>query len=139
MAITLGGKTNKRPEPSINMTPLVDVVLVLLIIFMVVTPLMTRQVTVRVVGNGAAAAATPPSNEKPPQVVISAEGNVKVNHVDTDLPGLERAVRSALTIGNTKLVQLQANDHAPYEQVVRVLDVIRAAGARDIAMVTSPS
>ncbi len=121
------------------MTPLVDVVLVLLIIFMVVTPLMTKQVTVRVVGNGAAAANTPASDERPPQVVISAEGTVKVNQVDTDIQNLEQAVRSALAIGKTKLVQLQASDRAPYEQVVRVLDVLRGAGARDIAMMTSQS
>jgi biopolymer transport protein ExbD/biopolymer transport protein TolR len=139
MAITLGDKKSKRPEPSINMTPLVDVMLVLLIIFMVVTPLMTRQVTVRVVGNGAAAPSTPPSNERPPQIVVSADGNIKVNRLDTDLMNLERAVRTALTDGNTKLVQLQASDRAPYEQIVRVLDVLRAAGARDIAVVTSPS
>ena len=120
------------------MTPLVDVVLVLLIIFMVVTPLMTKQVTVRVVGNGAAANA-PASDERPPQVIISAEGTVKVNQVDVDIPSLEQAVRAGLVTGKTKLVQLQASDRAPYEQVVRVLDILRGAGARDIAMVTSQS
>ncbi len=123
-------------RPDINVTPLVDVVLVLLIIFMVIVPLVERSLAV----------ATPPMQEteapQPPddQLVLEvlADGTVRVNQEPVALPELDAHLRSALARRKDKVVFFTADDAANFERAVSALDAAKAAGAKTIGMLTEP-
>ncbi len=124
-------------QPEINVTPLVDVVLVLLIIFMVVVPLVER----------AMAVATPPMEETnapsaddASQLVLElgVDGTLRVNQEEVSLDRLEGHLRAALSQQKEKVVFFTAHDAASYERAVRALDAAKAAGAKTIGMLTEP-
>ena len=123
-------------RPDINVTPLVDVVLVLLIIFMVIVPLVERSLAV----------ATPPMQEtEAPQapedqlvLEVLADGTVRVNRAQVALPELDAHLRSALARRKDKVVFFTADDAANFERAVSALDAAKAAGAKTIGMLTEP-
>ncbi len=125
------------PNGDINITPLVDVVLVLLIIFMVVTPLLEKDIQVRV----------PDSEEKqepqdvpPDQLVvsISKEGQISINADKVSeseyVEKLSKAL-AAKTKGD-RLVFFTADDETNYAKLVNALDGARVAGAETLGMAT---
>jgi biopolymer transport protein TolR len=126
-----------RPNSEINVTPLVDVVLVLLIIFMVVTPLMEKDIDVRV-----------PDQEQvelevdvpPDQLVVSvgADGAFKLNsEVLADAEYVERLKRAvAAKPKGEKLVFFLADEKTNYGRLVTALDGAKAAGAETLGMMT---
>ncbi len=126
-----------RPNSEINVTPLVDVVLVLLIIFMVVTPLMEKDIDVRV-----------PDQEQvelevdvpPDQLVVSvgADGAFKLNsEVLPDAEYVERLRRAvAAKPKGEKLVFFLAEEKTNYGRLVTALDGAKAAGAETLGMMT---
>src|SRR3954468_20650764 len=132
MAMDLGAK--KGPRSDINITPLVDVVLVLLIIFMVLTPLMEKEIGVRVPEE------TPPEliNEPPPpdltQVVfkvdeagvfhINSETLVEANTIDR-LKAYYKLLKSKEATQGMPVIFFDADDKAKYARVVKALDTIR--------------
>src|SRR5512132_3775088 len=82
MAMTVGPGSGKRVAPQMNVTPLVDVVLVLLIIFMVITPLLTKQFWVHVPkkDDPAKPEPPPPPDAAPPVLLlVGADGNLRIN------------------------------------------------------------
>jgi biopolymer transport protein TolR len=121
----------------INVTPLVDVVLVLLIIFMVVTPLLEKDIEVRV----------PESDDiqeiaevPPDQLVVSldADGNLKINAdaiLQTEYVEKLRRMVAAKPRGE-RLVFFMAEDRTNYARLVTALDGARAAGAETLGMMT---
>jgi biopolymer transport protein ExbD len=126
-----------RPNSEINVTPLVDVVLVLLIIFMVVTPLLEKDIEVRV-----------PSTEQveemsevpPDQLVvgITAEGQLTINTeqiADTDYIERLKRVLAAKAAGD-KLVFFMADDKTNYGKLITALDGAKQAGAETLGMMT---
>jgi len=125
------------PTPQMNVTPLVDVVLVLLIIFMVVAPLLIKQLHL----------ATPPQQTQatpPPQapddtqvlVRLDADGTVRLNSAPIDPAALEDKLRRVFAARVDDVVFFEADDAANYAQAVRVMDTLRAAGALTIGVVT---
>ncbi len=126
-----------RPNSDINVTPLVDVVLVLLIIFMVVTPLLEKDIFVRV----------PPTEkvEQPAEVpqdqlvvVVSHDGSMNINS-EPVTPGdyVERLKRFiAAKPEGSRVVFFVADDHAPYPKVVFALDGAKQSGAEILGMAT---
>ncbi len=126
-----------RPQSDINVTPLVDVVLVLLIIFMVVTPLLEKDIAVRV-----------PDQEQlqlepevpPDQLVVSidAHGNLKLNSEEVSdadyVERLGRAVRAKPA--GERLVFFMPDEAANYGKLVSALDGARRAGAETLGMMT---
>ena len=119
--------------PDMNVTPLVDVVLVLLIIFMVVTPLLKQEVPIEL-----PIADTSQSAADGSQVTISlaADGRALVNGVEA--PTGELAERlTALYAGRTdKTIFLEADRALPHGRVVDLMDDVRAAGVVRIGVVT---
>ena len=136
--LQIGPKAGSVPD--INVTPLVDVVLVLLIIFMVVTPLVERELKV----------ITPPTEnvDQPQQVPeaqimlgVKADGTIDVNDeviAEKDLETRLARMLAAKAPGD-KIVFFNAEDKAPYEVAVTALDDAKAAGAHQIGMVTEPA
>ena len=122
---------SRRETPSIgeiNVTPLVDVVLVLLIIFMVTAPMMSRGIDVSL------PVAT--QTENPPEdrltVSINAQGRVYVSDRPVNLALLEDTLRGLVSGRSAKVVILRADEGLRYGAVIEVVDKIKNAGVEQI-------
>jgi biopolymer transport protein TolR len=116
----------------INVTPLVDVVLVLLIIFMVVTPLLQMGYSVSVPSR----AESPPTGPQLPQLVVTLSGDQRVylNREAVPLDQLGLRLRTLLDKQAVATVFFSASDRVVYGDAVEVLDLIQANGARRIGV-----
>jgi biopolymer transport protein ExbD len=133
MAMDVGRKIGPRNE--INVTPLIDVVLVLLIIFMVLTPSMLKHLTAAVPKTEDDANA-PPSAEIPIVVEYTAKRELAVNGEPVALEALATKLHDRLRLDRRKVVFFKAEDSAPYGEVIRLMDLARGVGAETLAMVT---
>ncbi len=130
----------KRPVNDINVTPLIDVVLVLLIIFMVLTPLAEKQMYSRVPDYMPEAQPVPPDAVPPDQTVLTAlaNGQVLLNKqpmtMEQAMPLLEKAYQDR----PSKVLFFNAEDSAKYGLAVKILDLARQAGVNTIGMMTDP-
>jgi biopolymer transport protein ExbD len=126
-----------RPNSDINVTPLVDVVLVLLIIFMVVTPLLEKDIEVRVPSTEQVEEVTEVPAD---QLVVSldAEGHLAINSEKIDDSAyLERLKRVlAAKAPGERLIFFVADERTNYGKVVTAVDGAKAAGAETIGMMT---
>jgi biopolymer transport protein ExbD len=134
------GGQKSRPRPEMNVTPLVDVVLVLLIVFMVLTAVMKEQFWIHVPEKEAKQEQKDeeqPSDEEPPIVVtVSPQGQIQINHEpypDQDFP--ERLRRMLVARGERR-IYFDASDGVPYARAMQVMDLARGGGAAHIAVVT---
>ncbi|UJR82512.1 ExbD/TolR family protein [Sandaracinus amylolyticus] len=132
-----GGKKG-RNKPDMNVTPLVDVVLVLLIIFMVITPMLAKQFWIHLPSEPEAEATPPPPSDDdgPPVVTVDAAGRVLINRDEVPLAQLEARLRRVLAARGDRTVFFDAQSDAPYGRAVEVLDTCRGAGATTIAVAT---
>jgi biopolymer transport protein ExbD/biopolymer transport protein TolR len=128
-----------RPNSDINVTPLVDVVLVLLIIFMVVTPLLEKDIMVRV-PDDTQEDVTPEDLQDQLVVTIDETGQIKLNNEALDDETYKTRIKRALAAKSyeEKLVFFMPDDKAPYPRVVQALDWTRNAGAFILGVVTEP-
>ena len=136
-----GGKGNRRrrrrrsaPMAEINVTPFVDVMLVLLIIFMVAAPLMTVGVPIELPKTAAKALAT--DQEEPLTVTITAEGLVMIQKTETAREELVAKLRAIAAERESTKVYLRADGAVSYETVVQVMGALNAGGFDDIGLVT---
>jgi biopolymer transport protein TolR len=133
VGMAVGGKGKLNTE--INVTPLVDVVLVLLIIFMVVTPLLQRGYDLEVPQK---IEQTIPPDMLQKQIVVTytKDGGYYINKEKTMKDQLEPKLSGILAGQSKKLVFLSAARNLNYGDVVSVMDAIRSAGAEGIGLVT---
>ncbi|MGH9870508.1 MAG: ExbD/TolR family protein [Candidatus Polarisedimenticolia bacterium] len=134
MGMSVGnGKGHINSE--INVTPLVDVVLVLLIIFMVVTPLLQRGYDMQV---PQAVEQQIPTEMLEKQIVVSfaKDGSYFINKDKTTIEQLEPKLSGILAGQSKKMVFLAAARNNNYGDVVTLMDAIRSAGAEGIGLVT---
>jgi len=128
-------QNHQMPTAEINMTPLVDVMLVLLIIFIITAPLMTHQVPVDL-----PRAASSPTPEKPLtlQVAINADNVVQVGTEVVDRNALEEKFRAAVARDEKVEMHLKADRATRYEAVAETMSAARRAGLTRIGFVTQP-
>ena len=121
-------------KSDINITPLVDVVLVLLIIFMVITPLLQMGYDVKVPPK---ATEQTISQVPPDQLVVSLMPNNRMFLNKQELTAQQLATQLADNLKNRsqKTVFFSADDSVPYEGVAKVMDIVRNAGATNIGIV----
>ena len=119
----------------INVTPLVDVVLVLLVILMVITPFLKEELPIEL---PIAAHARDEATNPPPELTIAADGSISFE--GTPLPSGDLEARlAAMYAGRTdKTLMLAADRTLPYARVVEVMDACRGAGVERIGVVTAP-
>jgi biopolymer transport protein TolR len=119
----------------INVTPLVDVMLVLLIIFMVTAPMMIEGVDVSL----PEATAKPLAAEKEPLVVtVDKSGQVFINTLQVELDFLQDKLKKILEGRQNKELFFRADKDVAYGSVIRVMSEIKAAGVEKLGMVTEP-
>ncbi|MET0340915.1 MAG: biopolymer transporter ExbD [Polyangiales bacterium] len=123
----------------INVTPLVDVVLVLLIIFMVIMPLLTKELAVKVPDTEQS---EPDQTPPPDQLLVRIErtGEVKLNGATTSVEELETTLKGLLggRAPANRTVFVGAHDEAPYKVLVDVFANARRAGAETLGMLAEP-
>jgi len=135
MAMDVGGKKS-GPRSDINVTPLIDVVLVLLIIFMVLTPSMLKNLPMMVPDkpDDTNAPAMPPDSSI--MVEYTAKRELTVNSEAVAIEALATNLTDRLKARRQKVIFFKAEDKAPYGEVVRLLDIARGSGAETLAIVT---
>lgn len=133
MSMDIGNRRGPRGE--INVTPLIDVVLVLLIIFMVLTPATLKHLSA-VVPKKADESTPPPPSDAPLLVEYSAERVISVNGEPVAFDALVEKLKERLRYDRQKVVFFKADGDAPYGEVVRLMDLARGSGARTLAVVT---
>ncbi len=120
----------------INVTPLVDVMLVLLIIFMITAPMLIQGLTVALPtaeGKSFELASTNPA-----KIEITATGAVYLDGTPAGSTNLETTLGPMLRARRIKRALLEADKGVPYGRVVAVLDVMNRAGVEQLGMVTQP-
>ena len=118
----------------INITPFVDVMLVLLIIFMVAAPLLTVGVPVELPKT--AASALPAEQEEPLTVTITAEGGVQIMTTETPRGELIPKLRAVAAEREGDRVFLRADGAVPYSAVMEIMGALNAGGFSNIGLVT---
>ena len=118
----------------INITPFVDVMLVLLIIFMVAAPLVTVGVPVELPKT--AATALPAEQEEPLTITLTADGLIMLQETEIGMDQLILKLRSIAAERDSNKVFLRADGAIAYEQVVQVMGALNSGGFSNIGLVT---
>lgn len=128
------GRGKAQPMAEINVTPFVDVMLVLLIIFMVAAPLVTVGVPVELPKT--AAGALPADQEEPLTITITAAGNLQIQTTETAPNELIPKLRAIAAERTSDQVFLRADGAVAYAQVMEVMGALNAGGFSNIGLVT---
>jgi biopolymer transport protein TolR len=134
MGFSIGGEEKVKSEP--NVVPLCDVLLVLLIIFMVVTPLVQKGVDVRL-----PTAVNTISMPDEPEVVLAVrkDGTMYVNQDKATIENLQQLLEDAFLTASEKKLYLKVDQEVPYGKLVEpggVLELVKEAGIELIGIIT---
>jgi biopolymer transport protein ExbD len=128
-------QSNQVPQSEINMVPLIDVMLVLLVIFMVTAPLLTHAVKVDLPG----AKAQPALQAEKIEVSINGEGQLFWNATPISQPELvARLQKTGMRAPETE-IHLRVDRHTRYETIAEIMAAAAAAGLGKIGFVTLPA
>ena len=129
----LSSQSRAEPMGDINMTPLIDVMLVLLVIFMVTAPLMSNSLKLDLPRSDAAG---PTQANKPLVVALDTQGRTYVGEQRVDREQLVAQAQQAAQGDPKTEVQLRADRAVPYGQVAELIGLLQKAGLSRIAFVT---
>jgi biopolymer transport protein ExbD len=136
MKVIFKKKEAQTPVSDINVTPMVDVMLVLLIIFMVITPLLSKGIQVNMVKTKNPIAMQAADKSDAILVAITRDGRSYLNNNQMPPEDLAPKVKDLLTNRLDKTVYIRADARAKYEKVVDVVDNLRAAGVDQVGLLT---
>ena len=129
-----GRRGRSRPMAEINVTPMVDVMLVLLIIFMVAAPLLTVGVPIELPKT--AAAPLPTEDEEPLTIALTADGLILVQNAEVGRAELIPLLKAVSEERKSGKIFLRADGAIPYEGVMQVMGALNASGFNEIGLVT---
>jgi biopolymer transport protein TolR len=133
MGMAVGGK--KGPKADINITPYIDILLVLLIIFMVITPVRQMDLDVKV------PQPPPPGQENAPPdpsvivVSVGESANITINQDPVDITALGPKLQEIYSARANKNMFISASPKLPYGDVVKVIDIAKGAGVGDVGLI----
>ena len=130
-----GGGGNRRALAEINITPLVDVMLVLLIVFMVAAPLIQTGVKVDL-----PQAKTPPVESDEKKLILTIDKDKRISLADVEIPfeELQEKLSTNARVQQEKEVYLHADRSLNYGVVIEVMAIAKAAGVESLGMITDP-
>jgi biopolymer transport protein TolR len=138
MSMAVGGKKG-GPMADINVTPMADIMIVLLIIFMVITPLLQKGVDVVLPKAGN----TKERKDEPKSIVVAIKkdsttylSGQKLDNQAELLPKVKEKLQD-LPEG-ARMIYLKADDALAYSEVMKVMDLVREAGAEEVALIAEP-
>jgi biopolymer transport protein ExbD len=126
----------KKVNSNINVTPMVDVMLVLLIIFMVITPMLTNKVNVTLARTQNAVTMDDANKEDSVVIAVTRDGKVYLGQDQTQLSSLGSQVRDRLENKTNKTVYFRADQRAHYGTVEDAIDAVRTAGVEEVGLLT---
>ena len=127
---------SKQVSSNINVTPMVDVMLVLLIIFMVITPMLQNKVQVDMARVDNPTNMPDADKEDAIVVAITRDGGVFLGQNKTSLSELGTQVREKLADKPGKTIYIRADARAQYRAVEDAIDAVRTAGVEDVGLLT---
>ena len=135
MGMSSPTKSSKMAISEINVTPFVDVMLVLLIIFMVTAPMMQQGIDVNLPKTASSGVDL---NEKPFVLVINSDGKIKIADTDILMNDLKSKLSAIFKEKKNKQIYIQADKKVDYGVVAEVMAESRAAGIFNISLITIP-
>jgi len=136
MGMNLASGGQKHVSPAMNVTPLVDVVLVLLIIFMVVTPMLTKTFWLNLPKKDAEQTAPLVDADKPVVLTVDPEGVTRINKQVVERKELREKLQRIFAARKDQVLFFDAGDAVPYGTAAEVMDIARTGGARTISILT---
>ena len=133
MAMSSGGAGRGMSE--INVTPLVDVMLVLMIIFMITAPMIQQGVKVDL---PTASAPAMPSNNEIMVITLTRERRILIGETELPFEQLEEKLVGNIKLQKQKEIFLHADRSLPYGFIVDVMAILKEAGVQNLGMVTDP-
>ncbi len=129
-------KSNSRTALSeINVTPFVDVMLVLLVIFMVTAPMMQQGLDVNLPKTASSGVSL---NEDPFVLIIDAKGQIRIGESVVSAQNLSIKIKTIFETRNAKQVYIQADEKVDYGTVAYVMGEVRQAGITNMSLITQP-
>ena len=135
MGTQVSKTSSKMAMSEINVTPFVDVMLVLLVIFMVTAPMMQQGLDVNLPKTASTGVAL---NEDPFVLVIDANGGVKAGNSPIKISELSAKLKAIFQNKKSKQIYIQADKKVDYGTVAYVMGEIRVAGISNISLITLP-
>jgi biopolymer transport protein ExbD/biopolymer transport protein TolR len=137
MSSPSGTGKNGQSSPSINITPLVDVVLVVLIIFMIVTLTMTKTFFLNLPPKDANKDEQPPPTDiKPVVMTVDKAGVIRVNQTVLPKAELEQRLPRMMAGAGQRVLYFDAHDEAAFGTAIEAMDLSRGSGVKSIAILT---
>jgi biopolymer transport protein TolR len=133
MAMSMGGGSGGI-KADINVTPLVDIMLVLLIIMMLIAPLLQKGVNVRL--PLADNTSEKPDTQEQTVVHVDAQKNLYVNNIQVSESEAVDRIKYALEEKSERVVYLKGDTDAPYASIMSMMDKLREAGIENVALIT---
>ncbi len=134
MAVQLGDGGGVKSD--INVTPLVDVMLVLLIIMMIIAPLLQQGVSLKL--PTASNSGEKPETQDQTVLAIDSSKRYYVNAREVAKNDMQRRIQEVLETKSQKIVIIKADDDVEYGAVMEAMDALRAAGIEDMGLITDP-
>jgi biopolymer transport protein TolR len=132
MAMSPGNGSRQQPEPEINVTPLVDVMLVLLIIFMVIAPTLAEGADIQL--PTISAVDKEPKDLEPIDVALLRSGGAMLEKNAIELGALEAKVREMHAADPKRRVMLKADTQVPYKRVRETFKMLQDVGFHGVAL-----
>ena len=134
MSMSTGGKGG--PSSDINMTPMIDVLLVLIIIFMVITPLTPKGLEARVPQPPPPNSPPPPENDRTVVIIIEKDKSMKINAESVLFENLPKRLEDIFKTRAERVCFVKGDPDLEFQEVAKVIDVAKGVGIDQVGLMT---